>query len=141
MSKALWFVALMAALVSLGLWGATGFHGFTKYQVVEQVPYERDPNDPFADTGLFDDDGSATQTEVRDEFHFGLLPTPQGIFDKHAISVVSTGLPLLAAALLLSLWNRFRRMSSARVDAPSRGARGQAVDTRKGGAAQEKEVN
>jgi hypothetical protein len=80
--------ALVVSLASVGLWQATGGDYYTKYEVVEQIEVEADTNDPLTDAGFYE--GSPqTETVVRDDFRFGLLPTPQGIFDKHILSVVT----------------------------------------------------
>jgi hypothetical protein len=47
----------------------------------------------------------------RPAFRFGLLPTPQGLFDRHALSVVSVTAPLWGLTLAAWLWSR--RLSRA----------------------------
>lgn len=93
MTRALLFLAIIVTLATLSVWAVTDFHAYTKYQVVEKVAQEADPDDPFAGTGLYDEDEPAMQTVQRDEFHLGLLPTPQGIFDRHILSVPTMILP------------------------------------------------
>ena len=64
-------------------------------------------DDPLAGTGFYDDARIET-IERRDEFHLGLLPTPQGLLDKHILSVASILGPTWALPLFL-LWVRTRR--------------------------------
>jgi hypothetical protein len=40
-----------------------------------------------AGTGFYDSD-VVERTERRSEFHLGLVPTPSGLLDKHALSVL-----------------------------------------------------
>lgn len=101
----LFITAAAITLAAGGLWQATGGDYYTKYEVIEQVPRTVDPDDPFAEAGLYDG-GSQTETVQRDEFRFGLLPTPQGIFDKHAISVVSFAAPAWIGAFGILIWTR-----------------------------------
>ena len=80
---------LFVTIVSFAVWAVTGFHWYTKYQVVEIIEKEAPAEDDiFAETGLYDGE-TLTETVQKDEFHLGLLPTPQGILDKHALSVGS----------------------------------------------------
>jgi len=104
--------ASLVTLASLVLWLATGANPYTKFTVVERVAIEPDPNDPLAGTGFYDEGDTGYTTQTRDSFHFGLIPTPQGVFDKHALSVVSVTAPAWVIALAV-VWF-FRR----------RGARG-----------------
>ena len=84
---------------------------------MEQVQHEVDPNDPLVAAGFYD--GSTnTQSTVRDEFRFGLLPTPQGVFDKHAVSVLTLVAPFWILTLGLYWLNR-RRMKAAPLQALS----------------------
>ena len=90
-------IAAIVTVLSIVLWQATGGDYYTKYEVVEQVDAELDDNDPLAAAGFYDD-ASRTETVVRREFRLGLLPTPQGLLDKHALSVVTiTGLSWVLA--------------------------------------------
>ncbi len=104
------FVAVVLTVAALGMWLATGAHPYTKYQDVtqEQVPVDED--DPFAEAGFYDGD-TVTQTVKTDVFYFGLLPTPQGLFDKHAFSVVSVVMPvwLIVGGISLMRWRARRR--------------------------------
>ena len=88
--------ALIAAILTgaaLLTWTATGRHAYTKYQVVERVEVDIPEDDPLAQAGFYD--GSAeVQIVRRDEFHMGLFPVPQGLFDKHMVSVVTVVLPV-----------------------------------------------
>ncbi|NIP41594.1 MAG: hypothetical protein GWO41_07860 [candidate division Zixibacteria bacterium] len=105
-------IILVAAIVISGAvlitWQATGGDYYTKYQVVEKVEAEIDPNDPLAQAGFYDE-GSVTQTVTRDEFRLGLLPTPSGLIDKHAISVVSILLPIWVIIIIAFWLSRMRR--------------------------------
>jgi len=112
MSKLSITVAVLITLSCVVLWQATGGDYYTKYEVVEQVETEPDPNDPLVAAGFYDD-AAQTETVVRDEFRFGLLPTPQGLLDKHALSVVTiTGLSwVLALGLAWIMRLRVRRQA------------------------------
>ncbi len=100
-------VLTVAALIT---WLATGAHPYTKFQDItqEQVPVDED--DPFAEAGFYDGD-TVTQTVKMDVFYFGLLPTPQGLFDKHVLSVVSVVMPvwLIVGGISLMRWRARRR--------------------------------
>ena len=100
-------LSAVGTLVTLTVWLSTGRHYFTKFSVVERVETQIDPSDPLAQAGFYDH-SSRTQTVQRDEFHLGLLPVPQGLFDKHAVSVVSITLPMLGISALF-LWRAGRR--------------------------------
>jgi hypothetical protein len=97
----------IVTLVSVVTWLATGGDWYTKYQIVEQVEVEADPTDPLAQAGFYEGD-TTTTTVVRDEFRFGLLPTPTGLVDKHALSVASVAGPLWLAGLVV-IWYQRRR--------------------------------
>ena len=100
-------VSVAVTLVTLGAWLSTGRHYFTKFSVVERVETQIDPTDPLAQAGFYDH-ASLVQTVQRDEFHLGLLPVPQSLFDKHAVSVVSITVPVLGISALF-LWRAGRR--------------------------------
>ena len=109
-----WLVVL-AAVVTLGTlvtWFATGRHYFTKFEVVEKVEVAVAEDDPLAGTGFYDDE-SVERTVTRDEFHLGLLPTPQGLFDRHIVSVVSILGGTWGLCLALLWWLRHRRRKEA----------------------------
>ena len=102
--------ALLAALLlSLGIfsaWIVTGTRSYTTMTVLTIVDTPPDSDDPLAGTGFYDD---APVHTVREDsgFRLGLLPTPSGIFDPHALSVLTLLLLAWAPfALLLgrSLW-------------------------------------
>ncbi len=96
---ALWLSgALVVTLIAFAAWWVTGADAYTKFSVVEQVPLEAGQDDPFAQAGLLD--GAPTTTVVRREFRFGLLPTPQGVLDRHWLSVASTLMTVWPIALL-----------------------------------------
>ncbi len=99
--------ALTAAV--LLLWQVTGGDYYTKYEIVEEVEVKLDQSDPLVAAGFYDE-GPVTKTISREEFRLGLLPVPQGLADKHAISVVTLVFPawIIAAAYL---WYRRNRKS------------------------------
>ena len=87
-SKSILLAAFILTVAALALWIATGRHAYTKFVVVERVEIDVDPDDPFLETGFYDD-AAPTETVARDEFHFGLLPVPERLIDKHILSVAS----------------------------------------------------
>lgn len=100
-------VSILLTVLALGVWGATGRHAYTKYQVTEMVQVEVASDDPFAGTGFYD--GSEVQeVQTRDEFHLGIFPVPQGIWDKHALSVLTVAAPPWAIFGLVA-WRKRRR--------------------------------
>lgn len=107
-SKWLFALAAVVTVASLAAWQATGGDWYTKYQVVEQVEAAADPADPLAAAGFYDGD-TVTRTETRDEFRLGLLPTPSGLLDKHALSVATLTGPLWGLGLA-AFWFGRRRM-------------------------------
>ena len=102
----------MASIVTVAIlliWQVTGGDYYTKYEVVEEVEKPVDKDDPLSDTGFYEGT-SQTQTVTRKEFRLGLLPTPQRIFDKHAVSVVSIAAPTWVFTIGFVWWmNRRRR--------------------------------
>ncbi|MBI4720742.1 MAG: hypothetical protein HY770_05905 [Chitinivibrionia bacterium] len=108
--KILIAVSLAVTAAALVAWRATGGDYYTKFEVVEQVDAAVKQDDPLAGTGFYDD-ATQTQTIVRPAFRFGLLPTPQGALDKHALSVASLALPFWAATAALFIFSRLRRRS------------------------------
>ncbi len=104
--------ATAVTVLAIGLWLATGRDAYTKFEVVEEVEKPVDPNDPLAGTGFYD---SNTKKEVvrRPEFRFGLLPTPSGIFDKHALSVATLTGPVWGMVVMALLLGRRRRKQKA----------------------------
>ncbi|KAA0221805.1 hypothetical protein EDS67_28025 [candidate division KSB1 bacterium] len=103
-TKIILVLAALATLVTLITWQMTGGDYYTKFEVVEQVAAPVAPDDPLAVAGFYEN-APPTQTVTRPEFHLGLLPTPSGLLDKHALSVVSIVLPvwLIAGSLI---WRR-----------------------------------
>ncbi len=103
-------IAVVLTVAAFGLWLATGAHPYTKYQDVTRQELPTDEDDPFADAGFYDGE-TVTQTVKKDVFYFGLLPTPQGLFDKHAVSVVSFVAPvwLIVGGIALVRWHARRR--------------------------------
>ncbi len=92
LSKALLVLAALVTVASLVTWQATGGDWYTKFEVVEQVEVKPDPTDPLVAAGFYDGN-TVTRTETRDEFRLGLLPTPSGLLDKHAMSVATLVTP------------------------------------------------
>ncbi len=116
MSKISKIVLIAVAVVAIALvvtWQATGGDWYTKYEVIEQIESTPDPNDPLAAAGFYDG-GSMTKTERRSEFRLGLLPTPSGILDKHALSVASVAGPLWILGLVVVLRQRRRTAAAER---------------------------
>jgi hypothetical protein len=110
MNKTAKIILVAAILISAAVlitWQVTGGDYYTKFQVVEKVEAEIDPNDPLAQAGFYDEE-SVTETVTRDEFRLGLLPTPSGLIDKHAISVVSIIFPIWIFTVIV-LWFSKRR--------------------------------
>jgi hypothetical protein len=97
-SKTVMTIVVILTIASIVTWQATGGDWYTKYEVVEQVESKPDPNDPLVAAGFYES-GTTTQTVTRNEFRFGLLPTPAGILDKHALSVASVTIPLWVLGL------------------------------------------
>jgi hypothetical protein len=85
------------------------FEGLSKgkYQVTELVQVEVASDDPFAGTGFYDG-SEVQQVRTRDEFHLGIFPVPQGIWDKHILSVLTLVGPPWAIFGLAALRNRRR---------------------------------
>ncbi len=103
-------IAVVLTVAAFGLWLATGAHPYTKYQDVTRQELPTDEDDPFAEAGFYDGD-TVTRTVKKNVFYFGLLPTPQGVFDKHVLSVVSVVLPvwLIVGGISLIRWRARRR--------------------------------
>ena len=109
-------VAVVVTVAALGMWQATGAHPYTKYEDVTREQVRTDVDDPFVEAGFYEGD-TVTQTVRKDVFYFGLFPTPQGLFDKHALSVVSVVVPvwLVVVGSVLVRW-RARRRAIRRAD-------------------------
>ncbi len=107
-----WVALILTLLITVGslvVWNATGRHYYTKYQVVEQVEVQVAADDPLSAAGFYDDQTPPVQTVTRDEFHFGLLPTPRGLFDKHMFSILTVITPLWAAIVVTFGVHHWRR--------------------------------
>jgi hypothetical protein len=104
-------IAVVVTLATVVVWQATGGDYYTKFQVVEEIESETDPDDPLAAAGFYDGD-SSTEVVTRDEFRFGLLPTPEGVFDKHAVSVASISGPVWLGAIGFAWWARRKEKRS-----------------------------
>jgi hypothetical protein len=113
-----WTVPVLITTAMLITWQATGGDAYTKFTVVERVEVPADPSDPLAGTGMFAPAEPRYETVRRDEFRLGLLPTPQGLFDKHVISVASVVVPLWG--LFLGGWWLTKKLSAAACCAPAR---------------------
>ncbi len=96
MSRTMFSLLIISVVITgaaLTTWVATGRHPYTKYQEVTREQFSAGADDPFAGTGFYD--GSiVTKTVKKNVFYFGLLPAPQGLFDKHAVSVASVVVPV-----------------------------------------------
>jgi len=115
MSKRTKILLIVSLIISIGavlLWRATGGDYYTKFEVVEQVEKVVDPNDPLAAAGFYEGD-SIFETIRRDDFRFGLLPTPSGLFDKHIMAVLTIAGPFLGLTVISIVfdWKRRRRSS------------------------------
>lgn len=97
--------ALVITLATLTTWIATGRDAYTKFTIVEHTTSSVDADDPLAGTGFYDDESAESKIVVRDEFRLGLFPAPQGLFDKHMLSVV-TLLGLTWGLWLVAYWVR-----------------------------------
>ena len=113
-TKLVLFTVAAATIASIVVWQATGGDWYTKYEVVEQVKFNPDPNDPLAAAGFYEGDAT-TETITRDEVRIGLLPTPSGLFDKHSVSVVSVAIPFWAFGFGI-IWYRKRFTNRAASD-------------------------
>ena len=115
--KPLIAVAGVVTVIAIGLWLATGVHPYTKFQDVvrEEVPI--DPEDPFADAGFYDESETITQVVTKDVFYFGLLPTPQGIMDKHVLSVSTVVVPvwIVVGFIAIKRWRKSRQIRGSSV--------------------------
>ena len=108
MRSRLILAGVLVSAVTLGAWLFTGRHFYTKFEVVEKLEAPVTADDPLAGTGFYDDDNKVRTTVRKDEFHLGLLPTPQGLFDKHLLSVASV-LGATWTMILLFGWATRRR--------------------------------
>jgi len=86
--RTLLIAAVLLTVGVLFVWHFTGGDYYTKFEVIEEVEEKLDPSDPLVAAGFYEND-TATKTISRKEFRLGLLPVPQGIFDKHAVSVLT----------------------------------------------------
>lgn len=107
-TKIILFLAVLVTLATLITWQMTGGDYYTKFEVIEQVETPVDQNDPLAAAGFYEE-ASQTKTVTRQEFHLGLLPTASGLFDKHALSVISIVSPVWLVAFGLVRWRRRRQ--------------------------------
>ncbi len=105
-------VPLVVTVATLLVWQMTNGDAYTKYTVVEKVTQDVAEDDPLAGTGFFDNDEPRLVTVQRQEFRLGLLPTPQGLFDKHMLSV-ATILGVIWPVSLLGWWVARRKLSQS----------------------------
>jgi hypothetical protein len=113
MVRILFAASVVVTAAAFITWRATGGDFYTKFEVIEFEEAAVSTDDPLAGTGFYDD-GKKTQTVVRPAFKLGLLPAPQGIFDKHILSVATVTVPFWAALLALGLISRARARSRER---------------------------
>ena len=106
-------LAVLVTIAAVGMWQLTGGDYYTKFEVVEQIERPVDESDPLAAAGFYEGD-SQTDTVTRSAFRFGLLPTPNGLFDKHMLSVVSIAFVVWPGALTL-VWLSLRRKRAVEV--------------------------
>ena len=97
--------ALAITVATLVTWVATGRDAYTKFEVVERTTTSVDADDPLAGTGFYEDEAAQEKIVVRDEFRLGFLPAPQGLFDKHVLSV-ATILGVTWGLWLVTWWVR-----------------------------------
>jgi len=110
-TRTLLIVTVITSIGTVLLWQATGGDYYTKFEVVEQVKTPIDPDDPLAATGFYEND-SVVETVRREEFRFGLLPTPSGLIDRHVFAVLSIAGPLWALTIISLLIDVKRRRNN-----------------------------
>lgn len=101
-------LTFLITLASVITWQVTGGDYYTKFEVVEEIDAAIDPNDPLAAAGFYDNQ-PLKRTVVRKEFRLGLLPAPNGLFDKHILAIITIVSPVWTIALVL-LWRRRRQI-------------------------------
>lgn len=101
--KTLLALAIIITVTAVVTWQATGGDYYTKFEVVEQVDKEIADDDPLAAAGFYEG-SSQSETVTRKDFRFGLLPTPQGLLDKHILSVVSVSMPFWVFTMIVVWW-------------------------------------
>lgn len=111
-------VSLIITIAALVTWQVTGGDYYTKFEVIEQIESQVNPDDPLAGTGFYDGD-SQKETVVKQGLRFGLLPTPKNLADKHLLSVASVTIPSWAIVIALLLLSR-RRRRAPRTPDPAR---------------------
>jgi hypothetical protein len=97
--------AVTLTVATAGVWLATGRHYYTKFSSIERIETQIDPDDPLAEAGFYDGP-SQIQTIRREGFHLGLLPVPQGLVDKHLLSVATLLIAVWGMAYLIHLLTR-----------------------------------
>lgn len=101
-------ITILVTIAAVVTWQITGGDYYTKFELVEEVEKQIDPDDPLAGTGFYDGD-TLTETVTRKGLRFGLLPTPSGLLDKHMLSVVSVASPLWVVSIGSLWWTRRKR--------------------------------
>ena len=97
--------AIVLSAIIIIFWQVTGGDFYTKYQVVAEIEKKLDRSDPLVAAGFYDN-GTTTETIVKDEFRLGLLPTPSGIFDKHSIAVITMITPIWLISFMMYFLKR-----------------------------------
>lgn len=105
--------ALCVTIASLVTWRVTGGDYYTKFEFIERIESPVDPDDPLAGTGFYDE-SSREETIVTRGLRFGLLPTPNHLFDKHLLSVVSVCIPAWSVVVVLLILSRRRNRAAPR---------------------------
>ena len=114
--KILFLVAIIISVSSLITWQMAGAHAYTTYHLNETIQVELDPNDPLVQAGFYGDQKTKDSVVTSTGLHLGLLPTAQGIFDKHIFSVASISGPVWGVALVFWFFQRRKnKRASTRV--------------------------
>ena len=121
-AKLLFLAAIIISASSLITWQMTGAHAYTTYHLNETIQVELDPNDPLVQAGFYGDDKTKDSLVVSKGLHLGLLPTAQGIFDKHVFSVASISGPIWGLALVFWFIQRRKNKRGASGAAGAAGA-------------------
>ena len=98
-------ISTVMTLITLLLWAGTGGHYYTKYEIVQKKKVPVSADDLLAGTGFYDGE-EQTILIHRNEFHFGLFPTPQNLLDKHIFSVATFLIPVWGISGVLIYLNR-----------------------------------
>lgn len=112
-SKLFFLAAIIISISTLITWQITGGHVYTTYHLNETVQVELDQNDPLVQAGFYGDQKTKDTVITSEGLHLGLLPAPQGIFDKHVFSVASISGPIWGLALVFWFFQRRKLKKSA----------------------------